>query len=138
MLERAARGFPEVERKATGLRLEADPARLEQAVRNLVDNATRHGAPPVELSAQRRDGLVAVEVTDRGGGLPEAFAERALERFSRADAGRGGGGAGLGLAIVDAIARAHGGRVELLDAAPGTRARLELPSSAPGPAACAR
>ena len=46
---------------------------------------------------------------DRGAGFPPAFVERAFERFSRADEGRGGGGAGLGLAIVDTIARAHGG-----------------------------
>ena len=46
---------------------------------------------------------------DAGGGFPPEFLESAFERFARADQGRSGGGAGLGLAIVEAIARAHGG-----------------------------
>jgi two-component system, OmpR family, sensor kinase len=48
-------------------------------------------------------------VEDAGAGIPEEFAARAFERFTRSDAARSGGGAGLGLAIVRAIALAHGG-----------------------------
>jgi signal transduction histidine kinase len=89
---------------------DADPARLEQALGNLVANALVHGAGTVELSARRSNGHVELHVTDEGSGLPAGFAARAFDRFSRADDARGRGGSGLGLAIVDAIAVAHGGK----------------------------
>src|SRR5262249_59315706 len=90
--------------------IEADPARLEQALTNMVDNALRHGEGAVALSAVRRDGGVELHVGDEGPGVPSDFLPRARERFSRADAARSGGGSGLGLSIVAAIANAHGGR----------------------------
>ena len=94
---------------AEGGRLEGDRLRLEQALGNLVDNAVRYGGRDVSLRAGRSNGSVELHVLDRGVGFPPAFIERAFERFSRADEGRGGGSAGLGLSIVDTIARAHGG-----------------------------
>jgi signal transduction histidine kinase len=58
----------------------------------------------------REDDRVAVHVLDDGPGFPADYLPSAFERFTRADGARGGGGgAGLGLAIIDAIARAHGG-----------------------------
>jgi two-component system OmpR family sensor kinase len=93
--------------------VEADPTRLDQAVGNLVDNALVHGAGAVGLEVTAEGNEVALHVADAGPGLPEGFTARALDRFSRADEARGAGGAGLGLAIVDLIARGHGGRVEL-------------------------
>jgi signal transduction histidine kinase len=80
---------------------------LARLVRNLIENATRHGRPPVEI-AVRRDGATAlVEVTDAGDGIPEAEREHVFEPFRRL---RGDGkGAGLGLALVRQIARLHGG-----------------------------
>jgi two-component system OmpR family sensor kinase len=92
-----------------GLGLHADPERLQQALGNLVDNALRHGGTRVELAAERLDGCVELHVRDDGPGFPPEFVHDAFERFTRADPARGRGGAGLGLAIVDAIARAHGG-----------------------------
>jgi len=89
--------------------LDADPARLEQALGNMIANALVHGAGTVELSARRSNGHVELHVTDEGAGFPAGFAPRAFDRFSRADDARGRGGSGLGLAIVDAIASAHGG-----------------------------
>jgi heavy metal sensor kinase len=89
--------------------IEADPVRLEQAVGNLVDNALAHGDGDVRLSLVRRPGRVEVHVTDQGAGFPPGFAERAFDRFSRADDARSTGGTGLGLAIVALIASAHGG-----------------------------
>ena len=93
------------------LALSGDRLRLEQAVGNLVDNALRHGDGTVRLQALAEDGVVLVAVSDEGAGFTADFLPHAFERFSRTDAARTGGGAGLGLAIVDAIARAHGGRV---------------------------
>jgi two-component system OmpR family sensor kinase len=93
----------------TDLRLNADPERLQQALGNLVDNALRHGGSVAELAAERSDGRVELHVRDDGPGFPPEFLDAAFERFTRADPARGRGGAGLGLAIVDLIARAHGG-----------------------------
>jgi len=87
----------------------ADRLRLEQALGNLVENALRHGAGAIELSAQSRDGTVELHVRDAGEGFPPGFAAVAFRRFSRADSAREGRGSGLGLAIVEAIAAAHGG-----------------------------
>jgi two-component system OmpR family sensor kinase len=92
-----------------GATLSADRLRVEQALGNLVDNALRHGAGDVRIEARAVDGAVELHVLDDGPGFPPDFLPRAFQRFSRADEGRAGGGAGLGLAIVEAIARAHGG-----------------------------
>jgi signal transduction histidine kinase len=89
--------------------LDVDPARLEQAIGNLVENALSHGKGPVSLFANRSNGSVELHVADEGDGFPPEFAARAFDRFSRANEGRGPGGTGLGLAIVELIARAHGG-----------------------------
>ena len=88
-----------------------DPARVEQALANLVDNALAHGDGDVVLAALEHDDDVELHVTDRGPGFPDAFLERAFDRFSRADEARSRGGAGLGLSIVSLIAQAHGGDV---------------------------
>ena len=82
-----------------------------------------HGDGAVRVSARQRDGTVELHVEDEGEGLPPGFAERAFERFTRADEARAGGGAGLGLAIVAAIARAHGGPCGLLAARDAARTR---------------
>jgi two-component system OmpR family sensor kinase len=91
------------------LAVAADPLRLEQALGNLVDNAIQHGAGEIVIACRPENGSVRLSVSDGGPGFPEPFAERAFERFSRADEARGRGGSGLGLAIVDLIARSHGG-----------------------------
>jgi two-component system, OmpR family, sensor kinase len=97
------------------LAVSGDRLRLEQALTSLVDNALRHGAGAVRLSARPQDGRVALHVTDEGAGFPDDFLPHAFERFTRADAARGRGGAGLGLAIVDTIATAHGGEARAVN-----------------------
>jgi signal transduction histidine kinase len=92
-----------------GLVVHTDRLRLEQALGNLVDNALRHGAGVVRVTAEADGDGVVVRVSDEGPGLPPPFVPHAFERFSRADDARAGGGAGLGLALVDAVVRAHGG-----------------------------
>lgn len=86
----------------------ADPLRLEQALTNMVDNAVRHGAGVVTVTARRRNGHVELHVLDDGPGFPPEFVSHAFERFSRANPARADG-SGLGLAIVETIARAHSG-----------------------------
>ncbi len=93
-----------------GLLLDVDRLRAEQALGNLVDNALRHGQGPIVVEARRgADRTVELHVRDAGPGFPPDLVDRAFEPFSRGDAARTGPGAGLGLAIVDVIARAHGG-----------------------------
>jgi two-component system OmpR family sensor kinase len=92
-----------------GLTLIGDEVHLEQALGNLVDNALRHGARAVELTAVPENGAVELHVLDDGPGFPPEFLPRAFERFSRPDEARSGAGAGLGLALAQAIAVAHGG-----------------------------
>jgi heavy metal sensor kinase len=102
-----------------GLELIADRLRLEQAVGNLADNALRHGGASVELAAVEDGDRVALHVRDDGEAFPPPFLPTAFERFTRADAARGRGGAGLGLAIVQAVARAHGGAAHARNRAEG-------------------
>jgi signal transduction histidine kinase len=106
-----------------------DRLRLEQALGNLVDNALRHGAGSVSLSAAQRNGVVELHVGDEGGGFPPQFLEQAFERFSRHDQARSRGGAGLGLAIVRAIAEAHGGGAHASNTGSGADVWVELPAS---------
>jgi signal transduction histidine kinase len=110
--------------------LRGDRTRLEQAIGNLVDNALRHGAGEISLSSRSIDGIVRIAVHDGGAGFPPGFIDRAFERFSRADKGRGESGTGLGLAIVEMIARAHGGTAAVAnDPGGGASAWIELPTA---------
>ncbi len=110
-----------------------DRMRLEQALGNLVDNALRYGEGTVRLEARTENGLLVLAVGDEGEGFPPEFLPHAFERFSRADVARtGGGGIGLGLAIVDAIARAHGGRAKAANSvAGGAEVTMVLPWEPP-------
>jgi signal transduction histidine kinase len=101
----------------------ADPARLEQALSNLVDNAVRHGDGPVRVTARREREHVELHVTDTGPGFPDGAAERAFDGVGSA----GGGGFGLGMAIVRAIAHAHGGDVGAANTDRGADVWIRLP-----------
>jgi signal transduction histidine kinase len=90
-----------------------DRLRVEQALGNLVENALRYGEGPIEISARRAEDRLELHVADHGPGFASEFAGRAFERFSRASSSDGQGGSGLGMAIVDSIARAHGGEAGL-------------------------
>jgi two-component system, OmpR family, sensor histidine kinase KdpD len=99
-----------------------DPVLFEQALINLVDNALKHGAPPLELRAWRDGETILLEVRDHGAGLPAGLGARLFDKFVRAGTAPG---AGLGLAVVRAIALAHGGTVTA-EAAPGGGARFRI------------
>jgi len=101
---------------------------LRRAISNLVDNALRYAGEPIEVEARMDGGRVVVEVLDRGPGIPDGEGERLKQPFTRLDPARSGrGGAGLGLAIVERVARAHGGQLELLPRpGGGLTARLSL------------
>ncbi len=106
-----------------------DAEAMGRVIRSLLDNAFRHGKPPVGITVARRDGAVVLEVRDAGAGLPKGSEERVFERFYRADPSRTGEGTGLGLAIARAIVQAHGGTIRATTAdAGGTLVTMELPA----------
>jgi two-component system heavy metal sensor histidine kinase CusS len=89
---------------------------LERMVRNLVDNAVRHGpeGSVVRIELRRRENVVDIQVIDAGPGVPETDRERIFEPFFRSDGARSEeSGSGLGLSIAREIARKHGGDVIL-------------------------
>jgi len=104
---------------------------LAQAVSNLVDNATKYGRGRIRVETAVVDGRARIRVEDDGPGIPAEDRQRAIERFVRLDPSRSGKGAGLGLSLVAAVARLHGGTLELSDAGPGLRVDLLLPLPAP-------
>jgi len=116
-----------------------DEGRLRQVVGNLVTNALTHTPAGTRITvtvAEAPDdaGVLLLRVADEGPGMDPADAERAFERFYRADTSRtrAAGGTGLGLAIVSSLVAAHGGSVGL-DTAPGksTVVTVRLPRSGP-------
>jgi signal transduction histidine kinase len=118
----------EIEVKPSGIAIEADRLRLDQAVGSMVDNALRYGSGRVSLSAAEGEDEVEIHVVDQGPGFPPEFLERAFERFSRAASARRDGGSGLGLAIVRTVAHAHGGEAHAANGdAGGADVWLTLP-----------
>jgi two-component system sensor histidine kinase KdpD len=108
-----------------------DPVRIEQVVRNLIDNAIKFSPPTglIDVSATPQDRAIVVAVKDEGPGVAPEYHARVFERFFRAEPhSRGVAGAGLGLAICKRFVELHGGRIEL-DSRPGHGAvfRFTLP-----------
>lgn len=97
--------------------LQGDPRLLRRLLRNLLENACRHGQPPVHVQIQVARGadnasgarLATLTVWDQGPGIPAAEFERVFEPFYRRSNTRDNSGAGLGLALIRQIARRHGG-----------------------------
>lgn len=103
-----ATGLPAaVQVDARGLVLQAHPALLESALRNLIDNALRYGASRVVVDATTTGKGVQIAVRDDGPGVSDADRARLTERFFRV-LGTGQTGSGLGLSIVARIVALHG------------------------------
>ena len=95
-----------------------DSMRIHQAIANLLANARTHTpvGTKIAVNISQGDLETKISISDNGPGLSEEDQKRVFERFFRADPSRvrvGGEGSGLGLAIVDAVMKAHGGRVEV-------------------------
>jgi signal transduction histidine kinase len=116
-----------------------DPTLLAQAVGNLIDNALKYVGEggSVKVGVQTRsDSTVEISVADNGPGIPDSDKPKVAQRFYRGDSSRGTPGVGLGLSLVQAVAKLHGGTLELADNHPGLRARMifepgALPSGRP-------
>lgn len=102
--------------------LYGDPDKLDQVFTNLVENAVRHGAGRITVSAVERPDVVEFAVADEGSGIPSASRGHVFTKFFRARNGHGAG-TGLGLYICKGIVDAHGGRIW----ADGDRLAFELP-----------
>ena len=101
---------------------------VSQAIGNLVENAMKYadrGNAIVLSAASGGDGL-ELTVADNGIGIPADRRDEARARFHRLDPARHLPGSGLGLALVEAVARLHGGELELADNHPGLRATIRL------------
>jgi len=112
---------------------ELDPVRLRLALRNLIDNALRHGAatdtPPC-LRTALAGGRLELSVRDFGPGVDDAHLAHLSEAFYRADAARqrSTGGVGLGLYLCRLVAQAHNGTLRIRNAQPGLELTLSLPA----------
>ena len=111
--EEAARYEAEVDGRPIVVR--GDPRLLRRMIRNLLENARRHGAPPIRVRVSHGGPGVELTVCDQGAGIPEAQREAMFRPFYRV---AGEGGTGLGLALVRQIARRYGGDARYLGRRP--------------------
>jgi len=131
-VERARRRAPRIvfDVHLTPGSVRAQPALLERAVLNVLDNAVKWSPPEGHVSVWlRRDDRWVLDVRDQGPGISEVDLPRVFDRFYRADSARALPGSGLGLAIVRQVVDAHGGKVSA--ASPpggGTIIHIELPT----------
>jgi signal transduction histidine kinase len=123
---------PMAEEKGVSLRLASevrtvamrgDRSLLFEVTGNLVDNALKFTPPGGLITARSfaNAGMIGIEVTDTGPGIPQDEREAVLRRFYRTEASRHTPGSGLGLALVAAVARLHGMTLTITDAMPGCR-----------------
>ncbi len=126
------RALARVRRRAPGITfdvdthawwVDGDPAALERAVTNLLDNAAKWSPPAGTIAVRLADGVLTVD--DEGPGISPEDLPHVFERFYRAEESRSMPGSGLGLAIVRQVAERHGGSAEA-GAAPAGGARLTM------------
>lgn len=92
-----------------------DAVLLEQVLSNLIENAVKYSAGEIEVKVVAVPGQVAIEVNDRGPGIPEGEEVRIFDKFHRSQSDRAREGVGLGLTICRAIVDVHGGEIWALN-----------------------
>jgi len=116
--------------------VEFDAVLMERVLVNLLENAARHGAPPITVAAEATPDALLLRVSDHGPGLPPALAggQALFDKFSRGEAESATPGVGLGLAICKAIVLAHGGSISAANVAgAGAEFSVRLPRRPPPP-----
>jgi len=115
--------------------LRVDPEALRIALDSLIENAVKYteASDAIRIRAHEDGGGLVIEVEDEGCGVPASALGHIFDRFARADSARSRaeGGVGLGLAIVDAIAKAHGGTCAVRTGPDGTVFSLTFPRFSP-------
>jgi sigma-B regulation protein RsbU (phosphoserine phosphatase) len=111
--------------------VDCDPARIAQLAANLVSNAVTHGAPgvPIEVDARTDSGRFILSVTNGGIPIPPEAREQLFQPFFRGSVRRSQQGLGLGLFIVNEIAKAHGGSMEVTSSDEQTRFIFSVPTT---------
>jgi len=110
---------------------------IAQAIANILDNAIKYGVSSAKVNGQVPENTISVDlmsgqegaeivVADRGPGIPPDDRDRVFKRFVRLETSRSLPGSGLGLSLAAAVARLHGGRLQLSDNAPGLKVALSL------------
>ena len=112
--------------------LQLDRTRIKLLLRNLLDNAQRHGNGATQLSLSQSNNTLHLTVRDHGPGIPTHQLPQLGQAFFRPDTARqrSTGGVGLGLYLCRLVAQAHGGELTLENAEPGLKASLQLPIAA--------
>jgi signal transduction histidine kinase len=112
-----------------------DPARIDQALTNLISNALKYGSgKPIEITLVASDARVELRVVDQGIGVAPKDARRIFERYERAVSAKHYGGLGLGLYIARQIVTAHGGTIRVESQPEGGASFIvELPRRSPEP-----
>ena len=112
--------------------LNGDSVALGRLLDNLIGNALHHGATPIDIVLRQEGNVAVLDVSDHGPGIEPERRQEALRPFARLDGARTrSGNVGLGLALAEAIALAHHGKLELLDAeGGGLLVRIRLPLQA--------
>jgi signal transduction histidine kinase len=122
--------YDQTDVEGDALTMRGDARLLRRLIRNLLENARRHGKPPVRVEVRRDGPRAQIDVIDCGPGVPPADRERIFEPFHRR-AGESSG-AGLGLSLCRQIARLHGGDVAAVARADALSAfRVTLPINLP-------
>jgi signal transduction histidine kinase len=116
--------------------VEGERALLQRMMRNLIDNAERYGAAPIEVDVRPEGSRAVVTVRDRGPGVGPEEVERIFTPFYRASGSKAAGGTGLGLSLVRQIARQHDGEAAWAGTPEHPSAiRITLPAKSPSAAA---
>jgi signal transduction histidine kinase len=111
--------YDDVHLEGIPISLRGDARLLRRLLRNLLENAKRHGVPPTQVRVARADGSAVVTVWDNGPGPSQSEFEKVFKPFYRSSSSRTGVGTGLGLALVRQIAQRHGGDAHCVTADDG-------------------
>lgn len=101
--------YDDVHLEGAPLKVQGDPRLLRRLLRNLLDNAKRHGVPPTQVRLQQDAGFAVIRVWDNGPGPAPSEFEQLFTPFYRRRGSHSSTGNGLGLSLVRQIARRHGG-----------------------------